>query len=289
MKELEPGIYEGIDFGTYCSWPAINNSSLAAALKTPAHYKAYKETPREQTEAQLFGELSHTAMLEPLSIPDRYIVMPDLTKGIDAKRPTATNEYKERVEAFESQAGGKKPIPEEIYNKVLGMSSALAQHDRANRYMHGRDAAREVSILWHDPITKLLCKARCDIFCPADRRITDYKTTVDTEDFGISIKKWGYYRQAAFYLDGVRTLLGREFEFCIVAQEKDPPFAVRAAPMSDLAIQIGREEYRRALLKIHAAQLTNHWPGYSDPDCWELPAWAVPKTQLVIKGERIEL
>lgn len=285
----DPGIYADIDFDTYRSWDAVNNSSLGAILRSPAHYKAAMESQRESTEQQLFGELSHTAMLEPLSVPKRYMVMPDLTKGIDAKRPTATNEYKERVEAFEKQCDGRRAVPQDVYDKIVSMSGALATHERAGKYMHADDAEREVCIVWIDKATGLKCKARCDIFVPSQERITDYKTAQDAGDFSRSIQKWGYYRQAAFYIDGVYAILGRSFQFCFVAQEKEPPFAVRAAPMSELSIQIGRDEYRRALMKIATCRMNENWPGYSDPDCWELPAWAVPSTTLKIKGETFEL
>jgi hypothetical protein len=105
---------------------------------------------------------------------------------------------------------------------------------------------------------------------------------VDAMDFARSMARLGYYRQGAFYVDGMRVLTGALYEFALVVAEREAPFGVRAAPLHPDAIAAGRLEYRELLLRIAEAQKTGRWSGYEDPDFWTLPDWAMG-------GEPVEL
>ncbi|WP_245459939.1 PD-(D/E)XK nuclease-like domain-containing protein [Mesorhizobium sp. M1B.F.Ca.ET.045.04.1.1] len=81
--------------------------------------------------------------------------------------------------------------------------------------------------------------------------------------------KYGYYIQAAFYLDGMKALgLGDHQDFVFVFQQRDYPHKVYATTICDETIEIGRKAYRLAL-KTYATMLERYgadvpWPAYPD-------------------------
>ena len=82
---------------------------------------------------------------------------------------------------------------------------------------------------------------------------------------------------------------GKRHDFGIVAVESEAPFGVRAAPVSEQALCVGRLEYRQALRGIANARQSHVWPGYSNPDAWQLPAYASPACELVVGTDVVTL
>lgn len=289
-----PGIYQGIDFDEYRSWDAVNNSSLGPLRRSAAHYRAALEAERTETDALRFGTICHHGKLEPLELLRRYTVQPDLTEGLvddngePYAKPKATKAYKERVAAWEAQNHDKEVISQQWFDLILGMSRALDAHSLASEWL-GADGPAECSLIWQDPGTGLMCKARIDKLAEPRGMAVDLKTTRDAQEFERAIVNFGYGRQAAMYADGLRVLTGRPWRFGIIAAEKESPFGVRAAPMSDDVITAGRIEYRAALEQIAQSRQSKRWPGYESPTEWGLPAWAAPECELIVDGQIINL
>ena len=265
----EPGVYPDVPFAEYLAWNACNNSKLGQALRSPRHY--YCQPPRADRPTFQLGRLVHAGKLQPETLLNDYIVLPDLTDGIGGTRPTATKKYKERLQEFRDAHASKELVTPEQYAVLQGTLASLACHERAAHYF-GQPAATEVSILWRDQDTDLLCKARLDHWSEQAARITDLKTTDAASHFIRSIRRYDYARQAAFYIDGTAAATGVVAEFCLVAVEKDPPYGVRAAPLSGADVRRGREEYKRALAAIaeggRALAEGKLPPSYGDPDVW---------------------
>ncbi|MEO2024286.1 MAG: hypothetical protein ABGZ23_00225, partial [Fuerstiella sp.] len=169
MKTPAPGIYHDVPFEEYCAWDAINNSSLAPALKSPRHYKHGLDNPRDDTDAFRFGRLCHAGRLEPAAVLDRYIVMPDMSKDIKtadgkpARSPKATTEYKRRVATWEEQQAEAdcEVVTRQRFEEFKGVLDSLNGNILAREWF-GTDGPAELSILWKDPITQLVCKIRID-------------------------------------------------------------------------------------------------------------------------------
>lgn len=288
MTTPSPGIYNNIPFEEYCSWDAYNNSSLGPALLSARHYQHSKASVREETSALSFGRLAHEGRLEPASVLDRYIVMPDLTQGIlvkgePAQKPKGTTEYGRRVKHWmETNAAGKSVVEQDEFDRLKGLLSSLWGNETSRRWFTSMGAA-EVSLVWEDRITGVLCKCRIDKVVHK-QLIADLKTTRDVIRFDRSIETYGYDRQAAFYLDGWYELTGERAQFGIAAVESDAPFCVRAAPMKASTIATGRQKYRQALQTILEAELSGQWQGPESPEFWELPAWSAPSSITVYRG-----
>lgn len=294
MSCPKPGVYEGVDFDEYRSWAAVNNSSLGPMRHSPAHYHAALQSVREETPALRFGTLCHAAKLEPLIVLERYTVMPDLTDGLrkddgtEYSNPRASKAYKERVAAWRQANANKQEISQAEFDDLIGISRALDDDARAHEWLRA-DGSAEVSIVWRDPATGLMCKGRIDKLLQASRMAVDLKTTRDGSDFERSMAKFGYARQAAFYADGLRELTGHPHWFAFVAVESSAPWAVRSALVAESALTAGRIEYRTALQAIAAGRKTHRWPGYEQPEQWDLPAWAQPDCELIVDGQFVNL
>lgn len=287
----EPGLYENVPFDTYREWPFVNNSSLGPARRSMAHYASALEVKKEPSREMVFGTFCHERRLEPLAVTNNYIVMPDLTKGIvktdgsPTDKPKSTAEYRKRVAQFEETNSGKTIVTQDEFDRLAGMMNSLYSNKRANEWL-GTDEPTEVSIVWIDPMTGLVCKGRIDKLNLKSRQAVDYKTTRDALRFEHSIFDFGYHRQAAFYTDGLYELTGEHFSFGIVAQEKEAPYGVRSAELDEDALILGRLEYQKALQQIHCCNESGEFPSYEDPERWTVPSYANPPITLSIDGEK---
>jgi len=59
----------------YRAVDAVNISSLKHISRSPAHYKAALDNPREATQAQVIGSMLHATVAEPQRT--HYVVRPD--------------------------------------------------------------------------------------------------------------------------------------------------------------------------------------------------------------------
>lgn len=294
-RSPRPGLYYDVPFEDYCDWDAVNNSSLTPMIRrSPAHYKHGLENPREQTVAMAIGSLCHQAKLEPLLIPQQYVVMPDLTDGILTKdgavpkNVKSTSEYKRRVAEFRELHTDKEIVDRDTYDRVLGVTTALSAHPEASRLING--SHKELSMIWK--CGKIKCKGRVDIY--RERQwIADIKTTDDLSEFERSIAKFSYHRQVAFYQDGLATVAtkGELLPFYLIVVEKHAPFGVCVAPVDQEAIEAGRAEYMRGLSLIEDCRKSGQWPNYADPPCWKLPGWAQNGKPVTVEidGELVEV
>lgn len=294
-KVPEPGIHYGISFEEYCGWEAVNNSSLGPALKSAAHYKFRQDNPRPDTPAFAFGRLCHSGRLEPATVLDMYVVMPDQTKGIESSRPKSTKEYKARVAnwairiAEEDKESGvdRQVVEQEDFDALKGVLDSLWNNTLSREWFNSPGEA-EVSIVWNDLLTGILCKARIDKIVN-DNLLADLKTTRDASKFEKSALDYGYDRQAAFYLDGWRAASGNDALFGIAAVEKEAPFGCRVAPMDPAFVAIGRSKYREALTVISDSRGMGRYAGYENPDSFEAPRYARGEAVLLLSGKEIIL
>lgn len=275
------GIYEDVPFDDYCKWDAVNQSRLKLLERSPEHYR--EADSGEVSKALLFGELCHVAVLEPDELHKRFAVMPayeldprNVTKKGKQSKSKVCDFYKESKAVFEADADekGQTVVEQSAFDQATDTADAVNRNELAVQFLTGQ---REVSIIWNDTSTGIRCKARIDNVC-ADG-LTDLKTCPDPhpQEFERSIWKYGYYRQAAWYIDGWEALTGDVLPFRIVAVGKETPRQCCAAEMDSLSVTIGRAENQEALAHLLECRQLQSWPGYENPVCWSLPAFVTDK------------
>jgi hypothetical protein len=186
-----------------------------------------------------------------------------------------TNAAKEaRDDAY---AAGKVPLLPDEFETVQLMAAEQSRHPAAFEGISGKP---EQSLFTQDAATGVWLRARLDWLPDSSdgpMRLVDYKTTVSAEPaaFMRSVAKFGYYQQAAWYVDIVRALgLADDVGFRFIAQEKTPPYLVTVFEMGDEALRIGRKRNREAIELFAECSARDEWPGYSsEVEPIYLPAW----------------
>lgn len=283
-------------FGDYVNAHGVNQSSLKTlVMKSPYHYLEQITAPDEvESAAFAIGSLLHLTAFEPAELLRLYAVLPSFEntivddKGQPYAKPKATKAYKELVKKFEAEHADKTVIEASQFETVRQMYAALCQSGKARDFLREGDA--EVGVFWMDDVTGIPCKARFDKWDQQRRLIVDLKTTRDVQNFPKAIANFGYDFQAAWYTWAAECITGEPHDFAIVAVEKDAPYCVRAALVGQDTIAAGRRKVRRALDTLAECQFSGDWPGYEDPDEWNLPAWALVDSEpatLVINGKEV--
>jgi exodeoxyribonuclease VIII len=251
----------------YHASPAISKSGLDKIARSPAHYRAAKESAAESTEAMIFGSAFHDYILLPEVFQTAYTVLPEDFNG-------RTKDGKSYLETI--KASGQTILKAEWLKDIQGMAAAVAAHPKAAALLTGGHP--EVSIFWQDADTGIDCRCRSD-YIHSSGIIADLKSTADASPaaFSKSCANFRYHVQDAFYSEGYYQAAGtwpRGFVF--IAVEKTAPYAVACYTLDDVAKEKGRELYQQDLQTLQAAQAANEWPAYSDQiETLTLPVWAL--------------
>jgi len=290
-KTPTPGIHAAVPFDEYLQWDAVSNSRLSLLKRSPKHFR---HGFGEETEAMRFGTLTHSGVLEPLSIALRYAVMPDYTSHPDNVTKTGARSFSRtdfvrlKEEAFTRLHFDKQIVTRKQYDDMVGIASAIAECHEAKALL--RDGQSELSVVWEDRCG-LLCKCRIDWLQLGCMRMIDLKTTADAMRFDKAIANYGYHRQMAFYLRGLGAHGLGDITPWIVAVEKDAPFGCRAAPMSEDALSVGCREIDELLSQLVDCHMSGEWPGYQSPGLWSLPTWygGEDTVELIVGGESLRV
>jgi hypothetical protein len=223
----------------------VNHSTLKLMGKSPAHYKAAWERKSKSTPAMRFGSIVHGTILEPLL--EHYVEKP-------AGMSFTTKEGKEWK--------AKQTLPilsEDEAVDVQRIFQSVWRHDAAKDLLI--KSSHEVAAMKIDAETGMALKGRLDMISTQDGWVADIKTTDDASDLGFShsCKRYGYFEQAAFYLD----LVGAT-RFFFIAVEKEAPYAVNVFECDTQAIAMGRMIYRENLDRLQQCLDENHFPAYGN-------------------------
>ena len=246
----------------YNTIPAVRRSDLWELRKSPAHYLYAITHQKEPTAALLFGTAAHKYILETDDFWNAYILAPEVDRRTKDGKATWAEFQHELMET------GKAAITPSDYTVIEDMDAAIMANETAAKLL--KTGRREVPVEWTDPETGELCKCRPDCITEFNGQpyIVDYKTTTSCEDgaFERSCRYYGYKLQAAMYTEGMFHADLTRYRFAFVAQEKDPPFAVRVYFCDDGFIQEGQAMFRSLMDIYHRCKKSGSWPGYEDKE-----------------------
>lgn len=240
----------------------VSQSSLKHILRSPAHYKYYKDAEPESTEAQVFGRALHASVSEPENfLTEKFAIFSGKTRR--------GKEWDE----FQIANEGKTIIKKDDLDKLFFMRDAILQNRRAHEIL--LLSHKEKSAAWIDEDTALPCKARFDAI--SNDYVTDIKTTTNAHinSYSRECANYEYPFQAAFYLDGAKLCDGKSRKFLHIAIEKEPPYCCVLFEMNEDAVKTGRLKYKACLMRLKKCIDLDEWPGYSDERILELsmPGW----------------
>jgi exodeoxyribonuclease VIII len=271
---MRPGIYHDIPNAEYHASPGASSTALKKLRQSPAHYRAYMAEQRKETDALRFGQLIHTAVLEPEKFDSTVAVGPDCAKN--------RKEWKE----FAAEHEGMDLIKKSEAETIMAMVEQVHSHPKAKALLVPGAGQAEVSAYWTDERSGEFGKCRPD-FWRHDGIIIDYKSTTDAspEAFAKAIWNYGYHISAGHYLDGCAAAIRQSgadivepTSFVFIAQEKEPPYAVGVYLADYEMIQVGKMIANDLMVKLSECKAANYWPAYSELiEEISLPRWAAKK------------
>lgn len=250
MKEYKPGVYYNMPFKEYLLIDAVNSSHLKALSIVAANAKL----PREDTKFMKFGRPFHTCILEEPRFWDNFIIVGDIagntTKGRGTLAELLMNyaglmipysdykdgkkkPYKEYVIETVEKKTGKEILTHTDYGLIKQMKKAVEAHPFAGEVL--KSGRNEVTAVWRDDETGLMCKTRPDKVCETPiLSVYDLKSANSAEKyiFRNQVKNLKYHWSAAFNMEGLGIITGKEYEvFSFIVVEKEPPYRTEVYTM----------------------------------------------------------
>lgn len=252
----------------YRSREGVSSTDLKHMVKSPQHFRYWKDHPQEDTPALLFGRASHKYMLEKDDFFTEFVIAPNIDRR--------TKAGKEEYAAFLEESKGKDIISADDFQKIQEMHEALYSTPFAEQLLSGE---KELSFFLEDEETGLMMKSRPDCLTTiGDTHVLiDYKSTTDasSEAFMKSAINLAYDMQLAYYKDIMDKVTGCEHSVIFIAQEKAPPYAVNILEANEYFIKSGRDMYRTYLDLYKECSDSGNWYGFinGEINSLGLPNW----------------
>lgn len=284
-NNLQPGIHYGVSFADYLALPYFSKSMVGSILRSPKHLRHEIDNPSDCSKAMDFGTLVDCLLLEPETFAARFWTIPATYTKTDKTVGEWTLQSKTCRAALEAAtATGTVAVKQCQVEAAKSIVGAVRGHRTASTWLDGK---YQVTIVWKDHETGILCKGRPDIF-RADR-IVDLKSTEDPLPgaFSRTCNNFKYHVQAAMYSLGTRCAeTGKypesfDLPFSFIACESEAPFDVVCYDMDLESLDAGKILFQEAIRKYADCVSSKQWPGYSDyAEPLSIPMWALNKIQL---------
>ena len=216
------------------------------------------------------------AMLVPVPESDEWVIGGSVPEGLVR---VAMLPWRSNATFCDGWSGGidKEIIKRDRLDVAQAMAGRLRELPQVQQFLDGAEI--EVSMVWRDPQTQLLCKSRMDIYKKG--QIADPKKSahcVDWERFARDVRYYGYAGQAGMYRDGVNWLYKNVLNLALpevpmfrwLAVEDAPPYSPAVYDLYDRTdavsydwLQYGRQTWHGYLQRVAHALKTEHWPGHN--------------------------
>lgn len=209
----------------YFASAGLNNSFLKIFdTRSPAH--AFIEP--EPTARMALGSFYHCILLEPEKFNDEFVIAPpECLNRKNKPYPEFAKSIIDKEIALVSELENAEKIKNNLLNHELFEGIKLNDiYDKCQK---------EIAVFWEAETLdgeKVQKKAKLDILFETENNvfIFDLKTMTNCLDFEKKVfdNTLQYYRQAAWYSEGIRQLTGKETTFIFLTFEDKEPFGVMA-------------------------------------------------------------
>lgn len=262
----KPGCYdlpEDVYHSDPCETPSLSAGMINQILLAPK--KCWHASSRlnpnweEPDDGGKFsiGTVTHIIHLEPHEFDRKVIV-------VDAA------DWRSKA-AKESRADAKKSGMTAILKHQMDQIREAREAFQANAFTRDawKNGKTEQSLIWLHPTLKIWCRSRPDFISDALTHLIDHKATADAnpERFGKHAYDLGYYRRAAFYLDGAECVFGkRPAHYWFLNQETKAPYLTSVVELDESALEAGRLENEKAAILFVRCLEKDDWFGYRHRD-----------------------
>lgn len=273
------GLYENVPSALYHSWEAASASRLKLLSgRSPAHMMEAIKNPPESTPSKILGNAIHALVLEPHLFSERFVIAGQCTAPKKKGSPERCKASGKVIRDGEWLCGTHDTRKDEPWSTSLcllstfqhaaakGARDAVFAHPKARALLES-PGMTEVSGVWDDIETGVICKGRPDHLAPEYRKgptICDLKSTdnASPDAFKGSIFKFGYHLQAGHYDDGFSQLVQPWEHVALIAVEKKEPYGCVVYRVLDEVVKAGKDQLRGLLRRYAECERSDTWPGY---------------------------
>lgn len=235
---------------------AVSHSGLDLVLEDPAlyHWERILRHPREEKTAFEEGQRFEDALLGGDGPLGSNVV--EIPRDVLASNGARSGG---KWSAFEAANPGK--VLCKSGDAVLRMVTNVKRHDAARDLLEAV-GERQASIVWHNDRHGVDVRCRFDFLHLGAEVAVDLKTTrtrCTLSELRKEVELWGYFRQAALYVDGAKELYGIEPHFIFIFVSKVAPYRVETFELDDEFLRIGREQNDEALETYAACLKSGEW------------------------------
>lgn len=272
-KEPDELLYD-VPFEDYLSdLSCISSSGLKIFLQSPYHFlsaimKRFKGDEDEDKDCFRFGRAAHMMILEPAKFRELFLLEPvHAGKTKDGRDSAQSAEARANKELWWSKVPKNAVVMnEEEMQDLTYMVQSLMYHNQIKNIL--KNGRAEVTGKFVDKDTGIRIRIRPD-YLTIDKDdclyISDLKTTRDASrrPFRRQSEDYKYYLQAALYADGIQQITGKQIHaVALIAMEKKPPYTVANYWMDEDDLDIGRREYKHALMFLKKSLVEGKWPSF---------------------------
>lgn len=246
----------------------VSSTDLKHMIKSPQHFRYWKDHEQESTPALIFGRAVHKYVLEKDDFFNEFAVDPLIDRR--------TKEGKAKWLLFQDENEQKDIISADDFQKIQEMREALYATPFAKQLLSGE---KELSFFFNDVETGLIIKCRPDCLTTiGDTHVLiDYKSTTDasSEAFMRSAINLNYDMQLAQYKEIMDKTTGFEHSVIFIAQEKTPPYVVNILEANEYFLKSGYDMFRTYLNLYKECLESGNWYGLvnGEINSLGLPNW----------------
>lgn len=223
--------YEQLSFKDYQNKIGLNQSTIKDILKAPQKW-ALGAIQKPESKALDFGSLCHDLILSPDEIKNKYLF------AEADKLDFRLKEHKELKAKADKQGlilidKATKDEADKLINNNFFFFDKFLDKEKG-----------DCELSYFGEYKGVMCKARFDYISKDRKSIVDLKflQSATKDDFSKSVANFGYYMQAAFYLE----LTGAK-EFLFLAVEKTEPYLIGVYQLDTAALDFGKERIEKAI------------------------------------------
>ncbi len=254
----------------------LSHSALEIFRKSPRLYKRWfdGEWEREKTPEFRLGSALHAMLLEPDSFDQLFMAIDCASRNTKMYKEAASNEKREILLSSE-------------FEHVMKMASAVKCHGWINRLIEY--ATKELAFRFINPLFDIPCKVRPDAIGMILHHgiehdaILDLKTSRNPsqDDWIRDAARFGYHRQAGFYLKGLMKVVELPPETMVVhiVVGSQEPYDVFAYELDGCSMATGLDENEELLFELKERRDNNNWTerNYGKIATVSLPKWYLAK------------
>lgn len=253
-----PGVYYDIPAQVYHSWSAVSSTLLKNYAKRPSTSR----TPYEPGDDANMGSGIHAYTLQgQAGLEVECLIMPMECDGRSKSAHAAREICQDRNPGKVLLPPVYGPLKIPAMEVIKGVDGSLRLHPKIGPIL--RNSQKEVSLVWIDKETQVLCKARLDIWDGAV--IWDLKKTRSLAGFGWQMKDLHYDVQAGFYYEGAVACGLPVVGFGFIPVEAVPPYEATIGYADPEKMDERRMNALRLLGLVKQSKLTDRWPNYQIP------------------------